>query len=128
MPDAVIDKPKIGFFNGAVAGWFSAQANGAIADWLLTERPCYSEFIDRGEVRAARSRAPFGPAGPDRAQLCLLSILMLEMWLADLRAAGSSPLPMRCLGVLIRWPCRTPIVTPVRNEEDEPAPARRGVA
>lgn len=93
VPDSIIDKPKIGFFNGAVGGWFSAQADGAIADWLLTERPCYSEFIDRAEVERLVREHVSGTAGGNGHSHALLSILMLEIWLADYlpRARSSAP-------------------------------------
>ncbi len=35
IPDRIIDKPKVGFFNAAVDGWFRAQTKGAISDYLL---------------------------------------------------------------------------------------------
>ena len=50
VPDRIIDKPKIGFFNAAVDGWFRAQTRGAISDYLLGPNPKYAEMLDRGEV------------------------------------------------------------------------------
>ena len=35
MPDQIIDKPKVGFFNRSVEGWLRAQTDGAVADYLL---------------------------------------------------------------------------------------------
>jgi asparagine synthase (glutamine-hydrolysing) len=81
VPDRIIDKPKIGFFNSAVDDWFRAQTRGAISDYLLGPSPRYAEMIDRSEVEqlvkshAAGSRADNGYA--------LLSILMLEVWLSE---------------------------------------------
>jgi asparagine synthase (glutamine-hydrolysing) len=81
VPDRIIDKPKIGFFNSAVDGWFRAQTRGAISDYLLGPSPRYAELIDRGEVeRLVRSHATSGRSEDGYA---LLSILMLEIWLSE---------------------------------------------
>ena len=89
IPDRVIDKPKVGFFNAAVEGWFAAQAKGAISDYLLGPNPRYAEMLDRTEVeRLLRRHAD----GTDRSNsYALLSILMLEVWLSSYlpRAVGS---------------------------------------
>jgi asparagine synthase (glutamine-hydrolysing) len=80
VPDRIIDKPKIGFFNGAVSGWFSSQTSGAVNDYLLGSSPRYAEMLDRREVeRLVRSHID----GTDtRNSSLLLSILMLEIWLS----------------------------------------------
>ena len=58
VPDRIIDKPKIGFFNSAVDDWFRAQTRGAICDYLLGPNPRYAEMLDRGEVeRLVKSHA-----------------------------------------------------------------------
>ena len=54
VPDRIIDKPKIGFFNSAVDDWFRAQTRGAISDYLLGPNPRYAEMIDRDAGRTAR--------------------------------------------------------------------------
>jgi asparagine synthase (glutamine-hydrolysing) len=81
IPDHVIDKPKVGFFNSAVDGWFRAQTRGAISDYLLGPNPRYAEMIDRREVeRLVRGDADGSDTGNAYA---LLSILMLEVWLSS---------------------------------------------
>jgi asparagine synthase (glutamine-hydrolysing) len=81
VPDRIIDKPKIGFFNSAVDGWFRAQTRGAISDYLLGPSPRYAEMVDRGEVeRLVRAHADGGRSENGYA---LLSILMLEIWLSE---------------------------------------------
>ena len=81
VPDRIIDKPKIGFFNSAVDDWFRAQTRGAISDYLLGPSPRYAEMIDRAEVeRLVTSHADRSDAGNGYA---LLSILMLEVWLSE---------------------------------------------
>ena len=80
VPDRIIDKPKIGFFNAAVDGWFRAQTRGAISDYLLGPNPRYAEMLDRSEVeRLVRSHAD----GAGGNAYVLLSVLMLEVWLSE---------------------------------------------
>ena len=79
VPDEIIDKPKIGFFNQAVSGWFRAQSSGAVADYLLDDGARYGELLDRGEV--TRMVADHAAGRDPGAAPTLLSILMLEVWL-----------------------------------------------
>ena len=81
IPDRIIDKPKVGFFNAAVDGWFRAQTKGAISDYLLSPNPAYADLLDRAEVeRLVRGHADGSEPGNGYA---LLSILMLEVWLSS---------------------------------------------
>ena len=92
IPDQIIDKPKVGFFNAAVDGWFRAQTRGAISDYLLGPDPRYAEMLDRARVeRLVKEHA----AGTDtRNGYTLLSILMLEVWLSSfLPRSLSTPEP-----------------------------------
>jgi asparagine synthase (glutamine-hydrolysing) len=95
IPDRVIDKPKIGFFAASVDRWFAAQTRGVIADYLLAPAPRYAEFLDRRVVAELVERHA---DGRDRTHShLLLSILMLEVWLASYlpRARGAeSPAPV----------------------------------
>jgi asparagine synthase (glutamine-hydrolysing) len=92
IPDRIIDKPKIGFFNAAVDGWFRAQTRGVIADYLLGPNPHYAELLDRGAVENLVRRHADG-TDTSHAQL-LLSILMLEVWLSSFRSrATATPAP-----------------------------------
>ena len=92
VPDRIIDKPKIGFFNSAVDGWFRAQTQGAISDYLLGPNPRYAEMLDRGEVeRLVRAQAD----GARGSSYVLLSVLMLEVWLATYLPAARSGRPRR---------------------------------
>jgi asparagine synthase (glutamine-hydrolysing) len=84
VPDRIIDKPKIGFFNAAVDGWFRAQLSGASSDYLLGENLASADLLDPAVVRElARNPARNGPM--------LLRILMLEVWLRTFlpRATGT---------------------------------------
>jgi asparagine synthase (glutamine-hydrolysing) len=80
LPDSIIDKPKRGFFRGAVSAWFDAQAGRAIEQYLLDADARYADFLDPGEVRRliARHRET---RDADLGHL-LLALLMLEVWLA----------------------------------------------
>jgi asparagine synthase (glutamine-hydrolysing) len=81
LPDRIIDKPKIGFFAASVDRWFSAQTDGVISDYLLAPSPQYAEFIDRSTVeRLVTAHANGTDVSHGRL---LLSLLMLEIWLAE---------------------------------------------
>jgi asparagine synthase (glutamine-hydrolysing) len=73
IPDRIIDKPKVGFFNAAVNAWFTSQLDRAASDYLLET----SELLEPSAVRellAGHQR------GRGNGQV-LLRILMLEVWL-----------------------------------------------
>lgn len=91
VPDRIIDKPKVGFFNAAVDGWFRAQTRGAISDYLLGPNPRYAEMLDRREVERLVRRHADGTATGNA--YALLSILMLEVWLSAYlpRALAAEP-------------------------------------
>ncbi len=89
VPDQVIDRPKVGFFSGAVNQWFERQVAGSVGDVLLDPGARYTEFIERDEVeRLVRV------GGAYRKSKLLLSVLMLELWLSTyLRNATRSREP-----------------------------------
>jgi asparagine synthase (glutamine-hydrolysing) len=78
VPDAVIDRPKVGFFSGAVEHWFRSQVGGRVGDILLDRDARYTEFIARSEVERL-----IAADGAYRRSKLLLSILMLELWLSS---------------------------------------------
>jgi asparagine synthase (glutamine-hydrolysing) len=97
IPDKIIQKQKVGFFSHAVEGWFRAQANGTVADWLLSGDAATAELFDQAEVhRLVHSFRRGEPANP-RA---LLAVLMLEIWLADTlpRAVSAASAARRAAG------------------------------
>jgi asparagine synthase (glutamine-hydrolysing) len=79
VPDEVVDKRKIGFFNGAAGGWLQSQVAGAVSDYLLDPSPRYAELLERREVErlVAGHRDGSGDTG------LLLAVLMLEVWLSS---------------------------------------------
>ena len=81
IPDRIIDKPKVGFFNGAVAGWFQSQADKSIATYLRQPEPSYGDILDRDQVGRLID-AHTAAAGKSDSHL-LLAILMLEVWLSS---------------------------------------------
>jgi asparagine synthase (glutamine-hydrolysing) len=89
IPDRIIDKPKVGFFNSTVEGWFRNQATSAVSDYLLGPSPAYAELLDRDQVETlVRDHV----AGRDTSNsYTLLSVLMLEIWLSSYlpRATGA---------------------------------------
>jgi asparagine synthase (glutamine-hydrolysing) len=95
VPDRIIDKPKIGFFNRAVDEWFRAQIRGSASDYLLGPNPRYAELIDRSEVE--RMVRQHDTESRSSVAYPLLSILMLEVWLSEYlpRATGNALRPPR---------------------------------
>lgn len=94
VPDQIIDKKKIGFFNQSVAQWFQTHASKVVSDYLLEPSPAYERFARRTEVEAlVRKRA--GGGSPD-ADGFLLALLMLEIWLTTTvpRALGRESAPV----------------------------------
>jgi asparagine synthase (glutamine-hydrolysing) len=94
IPPEIIDKPKIGFFDSrghSVAGWFSAQVDGAIGDYLLSSDARSADFLDQSEVRAL-VQEQLDSRSRERTRL-VLSILMLEVWLREYlpRALATEP-------------------------------------
>jgi asparagine synthase (glutamine-hydrolysing) len=92
VPDWVIDKRKVGFFHGAVAGWFEGNAKRSIDTYLLRPDALCSEFLDRAAVRDLVTRAQGGATAETHL---LLSVLVLEVWLSSYLpravAAGTGP-------------------------------------
>jgi asparagine synthase (glutamine-hydrolysing) len=98
IPDRVIDKPKVGFFNTAVDAWFTQQSSMVAADYLLQPEPRYAALLEPARVRSLLQAHSEG-ASP-RSSRVLLAILMLEVWLSSYLPRASSPtstgsLPLR---------------------------------
>ena len=86
VPDRIIDKPKVGFFNRSVEGWLRAQTEGAVSTYLLDPGAHVHEFVDRAALESlVRSHTH------DSGTYVVLSLLMLEIWLRTYlpRAVGS---------------------------------------
>jgi asparagine synthase (glutamine-hydrolysing) len=100
IPDQIIDKPKVGFFNSTVEGWFRYQTKSAISDYLLGPSPAYADLLDRSRVEAlVRDHM----TGRDTSNAyTLLSVLMLEVWLSSYvpRATGASSSPTERITVV----------------------------
>jgi asparagine synthase (glutamine-hydrolysing) len=77
LPDRIIDKRKIGFFNATVGSWFRAQTDGAISDYLLAPGARYGELLDPAAVAGLVARHRDGHAAG--AGNALLTVLMLEV-------------------------------------------------
>ncbi len=96
VPDWVLAKRKVGFFNDALAGWLATQARGALADALLRPEANVAELLDARALRELVARASAGDAA---ASHVALGVLVLELWLTSylpraLRAGRSSePVP-----------------------------------
>jgi asparagine synthase (glutamine-hydrolysing) len=80
VPDWVIEKRKVGFFHGAVPGWFEHHAQRSIERYLLDPDARYAAFLDPAAVRDLVASVR---AGGTSSTHLLLSILMLEVWLSS---------------------------------------------
>jgi asparagine synthase (glutamine-hydrolysing) len=75
VPDAIVDKRKIGFFHGSVGTWLDREADRAVETYLRDPGARYREFVDPRAVEPLLS-------GGGRSSHLLLSVLMLEVWLS----------------------------------------------
>ena len=90
LPKEIIDKRKIGFFPGgpSTRGWLEARADRSLAHYLLDPAAQTAELLDRGTVQnLVNSHAKDGR----RASRLLISLLMLEIWLATYLPRAMSP-------------------------------------
>jgi asparagine synthase (glutamine-hydrolysing) len=94
VPDQIIDRPKVGFFDAAVEEWFRAQVEGGLDDYLLRGDASCLELLDAAELR---NLVQAYRAGGNRRRLApfMLRVLMLELWLSSYlpratRAAAAS--------------------------------------
>jgi hypothetical protein len=99
VPDRLIDKPKVGFFNAQVGRWLSTQAGKDASDVLLDPGARYNEILDRRTVSALLGRYRDNPESGDGN--ALLTVLMLELWLSTFlpRARQQSYVP----GGAVAW-------------------------
>jgi asparagine synthase (glutamine-hydrolysing) len=76
VPDRIIDKRKIGFFNRSVEGWLVAQTDGAVSDYLLDPGARVHEFVEPRVLEPMLREHSH-----ERGTYVVLSLLMLEIWL-----------------------------------------------
>jgi asparagine synthase (glutamine-hydrolysing) len=90
VPEEVLDRPKVGFFSGAVDHWFRAQVSGIVEDVLLDPSARYIELLDPDvAVKPLLAERPRSY----RDSKFLLSVLMLELWLTRYLPRASAPVP-----------------------------------
>jgi asparagine synthase (glutamine-hydrolysing) len=89
VPDRIIDKPKIGFFNRAVDAWLQAQISGPIQDYLRSPTMRSAEFIDQRQLELL-IREKAGAANA-QGSYALLEILILEIWLNSYLPRAMAP-------------------------------------
>ena len=78
VPETVLKRPKVGFFSTAVGHWFDQQIGGEIVDRLLDPSARFAAYVDQKEVEQLLRRT-----GSYRSSKLLLTLLMLEVWLAS---------------------------------------------
>jgi asparagine synthase (glutamine-hydrolysing) len=81
IPERVIRKRKIGFFNKGVAPWLQTAAADAVDGFLLSGQPAYGDLLSRAEVERVVARQRSG--GDDRDTRLVFALLILEVWLAS---------------------------------------------
>ena len=88
VPEAVLNRPKVGFFSSAVGHWFDRQIGGEIVDRLLDPSARFADYVDQKEVEQLLRRR-----GSYRSSKLLLTLLMLEVWFSSYlpRAAAARP-------------------------------------
>ena len=88
VPEAVLNRPKVGFFSSAVGHWLEQQIGSEIGDRLLDPGARFATYVDQKEVEQLLRRR-----GSYRSSKLLLTVLMLEVWLASYlpRAAAVRP-------------------------------------
>jgi asparagine synthase (glutamine-hydrolysing) len=87
VPDWVLDRPKVGFFSGAVDHWFRSHVVGVLDGILLDPAARYGELVDpRAVVPLLRA----GSRTYDQSKF-LLSVLMLELWLTRFLPHATRP-------------------------------------
>ncbi len=80
----MLDKPKLGFFSASVGLWLDAEGGALVDRLLVDDQPRLGEVVD------PTLSAPSSPwrAGESRHGRAVLALLMLELWLTRVRAAG----------------------------------------
>ena len=91
VPDSIVDKAKVGFFNASVEGWMEQALRGNVGE-TLTDPGCrFADYMDSEPIR----RLAFADAGNrsrgDRH--LLLAVTMLEHWLANVFAPARAEHP-----------------------------------
>lgn len=80
IPDHIIDRPKVGFFNAAVQEWFQAQIAGGLDDYLLRGDASCLQLLDGAALRELVQTYRAGNG--QLAATLMLRVLMLEVWLS----------------------------------------------
>ena len=77
VEDAIIDKPKRGFFHSALGAWLDVHRDELVPETLLDERA-----LGRGQYRAdaVRELVSRGRADDKKASQRLFSLVLLERW------------------------------------------------
>jgi asparagine synthase (glutamine-hydrolysing) len=91
VPDYVLEKKKVGFFNGTVTTWLSDTLERDGVELLLPGAPAYADLIDRrGVEQLLRAQATHPTA---RRGHLLLAVLLLERWLQSYLPRATSQAP-----------------------------------
>ena len=127
VPDRIIDKPKIGFFNAAVDDWFRAQTRGAISRLPARPEPAL-RGVPRPRPRSSGSSREHAD-GADTGNALRAALDPDARGLALVVPAARAGRPTRPQRERVTRPhdrATYAVVTPARNEAANLAAARRG--
>jgi asparagine synthase (glutamine-hydrolysing) len=80
VPQWVLERAKVGFFNAAIPDWTRERLRDAAPRYLLDPSAATADFLDRTEVeRLVRAHQ----AGSDDHAALVFALLLLEVWLAS---------------------------------------------
>ena len=82
LPESVLKKKKVGFFVGASDAWLHRQLSSQSREWLVNGHLVREGLLHGPAVAELAEEFATRGAGAPRARL-LLSVLMLEVWLAS---------------------------------------------
>jgi asparagine synthase (glutamine-hydrolysing) len=88
LPDATVNKRKVGFFRFALDSWLQAQLDGEAGERLHAGDAAYRELLDGDAVERLVEDYRRDPS-EDRARL-VLAILLFESWLTSFRDRSRS--------------------------------------
>lgn len=79
VPESIIRRRKVGFFNALMGQWIDARGRAELVERVIDADGATAAFLDRGALQ----RLVLDPrAAADRPRL-LVAILMLELWLSS---------------------------------------------
>jgi hypothetical protein len=92
VPERIVDKAKVGFFNASVEGWMERALRGSVRDTLTDAGARYGSYVDADPIRRLAFADPVGRSRADRH--LLLAVTVLEHWLENVFDADRHARPV----------------------------------